>query len=107
MSNTKTLRIRYITTDGGLYEATFEDRETGESRTALRYNRHKAASLEDHGNGVIINYEGNTLELDYGQMANLYRLFQAHDRGHKQDHVGIFEEVLATIVTKPRSGGRR
>lgn len=102
------LRVRYVCED---YEGVYRADQSGGSndrRTVLTFNGRYLAEIRDHGNGVHLEAERVSIDLDYSQLADIYRVIQAHhDCERKQTGCGIFETTTPPLFTRLKKKRKR
>lgn len=109
----KILRLRYIPTDGSA-EIYYDARSWGrmnDEHLQLDCNGEPVIKLEDHGNGVHIEGDGISIDLHYGQMADLYHALRAHQDANKyRGNPGIWSDgdlLVTKYKRKPSSKKRK
>jgi hypothetical protein len=77
MSKSKKItRLRYVT-EYGVYRADHWG-NISDQHTQLYFSNRKTCLLDDHGNGVHIEGDGISIDLNYSQYADLTHIMLAH-----------------------------
>jgi hypothetical protein len=97
------LKIRYVGEHGIEYTAKHWGKMNDEHTVLDSYG--DFLHLSDHGNGVHIEGDRISLDLDYGQLSDIYHVIKAHhDANRYKGMVGVWCETDDAIITtiKPR-----
>lgn len=93
------LRVRYVS-EAGVYQADHSG-VTNDENTTIYYNGVHLVDIHDHGNGIHIEGDRISIDLDYGQVGDLYHALRAHhDCCRKLHGVGIWEKTSVPLFTR-------
>ena len=96
------LRIRYVGDYGIEYTAEHWGKPNDEHTILDAPN--ESLHLSDHGNGVHIEGFTLSIDLDYGQLSDLYHVIKAHhDAARHKGFVGIWCETEDALITTIKS----